>query len=75
VKPPASIESDEARRPTGADEGLRRRARAFTDGDARFVGSCEAEEIEIGPPQSAQKRADSGAREPQLGQGVKVSGF
>jgi len=72
VNPPTWIESDDARRPTRDDDG-ERRAAAATDGDARLVGSCETEET--GSPQSGQKRADAGAAEPHLGQGVTVWEF
>ena len=36
---PPSIESEEARRPTGTDDGLRRNAAAAAEGEARPVGA------------------------------------
>src|ERR1700681_4629586 len=67
VKPPASIESEEARRPTFEDEGERCAARA-TDGEAMFVGSCETDET--ASPQAGQKWAGPGTSAPHLGQRV-----
>ena len=58
VNPPCSIASGEARRPKGAEEGLRRFAFSSTEGVARPVGSCDMEEIAC--PQDGQKRASSG---------------
>jgi hypothetical protein len=55
VKPPASIESEDASRPIG-DDGTRRAA-AATDGVARPVGSCDAE-VER-PPQCGQAAASA----------------
>ena len=40
---PPSIESEEASRPTGTDEGLRRATAAATEGEARPVGARETE--------------------------------
>jgi len=39
VKPPVSIESEDASRPTFEDDGPRRRAASATEADAMFVGS------------------------------------
>jgi hypothetical protein len=72
VNPPAGTESDEARRPTGIDDGLRRRAAASTDGDARFVGSCETDET--GSPHAEQNRAGPETPEPQFGQAINGVG-
>jgi len=69
VKPPASIESEEARRPT-FDEDAGRRAAAATDGEARFVGNWETDEI--ASPQAEQKRAGSGTPAPHFGHGTKT---
>ena len=41
MNPPASIESEEASRPTGDEDGLRRRAASATEGLARFVAICD----------------------------------
>jgi len=63
------IESEEASRPTGAEEdGLRRRAASATDGVARFVGICETDET--ASPQAGQKREESGTSAEQLGQRI-----
>ena len=70
VNPPASIESEEASRPTGDEEGLRRRAAFATEGLARFVAICEAEEI--ASPQEGQKREPSGISAEQLGQRITL---
>ena len=70
VNPPASIESEEASRPTGDEEGLRRRAASATEGLARFVAICETEEI--ASPQEGQKREPSGISAEQLGQRITL---
>jgi hypothetical protein len=70
VNPPASIESEEASRPTGDDDGLRRRAASATEGLARFVAICETEEI--ASPQEGQKREPSGVSAGQLGQRITL---
>jgi hypothetical protein len=58
--------SDDASRPTGADVGLRLRAAASTDGDARPVGNWETEET--GFPHAEQNCAAAGREEPHFGQ-------
>src|SRR5262252_8754200 len=74
VNPPASIESEEARRPTREEEpGLGRRAAAATDGEARLVGSWETDET--ASPQAEQKRADAETSQPHFGQGINVCEF
>ena len=72
MKPPASIESELASRPTFEEE-TGRRAACATDGEARFVGSCDTDEI--APPHSGQKRADSEISAEQDGQGIKLGRF
>ena len=66
VKPPESIESEDARRPTG-EEGCRRAAAAPTDGVARPVGSWDDRRER--PPQSDRTR-----RPPVVGAERKGSG-
>ena len=73
MKPPAAIESEEASRPTRDDDTGRRAACCATEGDAKFVGSCEIDEI--APPHSGQKRADSEISAEQDGQGIKLGRF
>jgi hypothetical protein len=68
VKPPASIESEEARRPTWEEIG-RLCAASATDGVASPVGICEIEEI--ASPQDGQNRAVSGASAEHVGQRIK----
>ena len=58
VNPPAPVESEETSRPTGDEEGLRRRAASATEGLARSVAIFETEEI--ASPQEGQKREPSG---------------
>jgi hypothetical protein len=70
VKPPASIESEEASRPTGAEDGLRRRAASATDAVAMWVGIWETEPI--ARPQDGQKRAPSSISAEQVGQRTTV---
>jgi hypothetical protein len=70
VNPPASITSEEASRPTGAEEGLRLLAASATDGVARPVGICEIEEI--ASPQDGQNRAVSGASVEHAGQRINL---
>ena len=72
MKPPASIESEDASRPTFDEETGRRAARA-TEGEARFVGSCEIDEI--APPHSGQKRAESETSAEHVGQRIKLGRF
>jgi len=72
VNPPASIESDDASRPTREDDGGRCAFRA-TDGDAMFVGSCDTDDTDS--PHEGQKRAEVGTSEEQAGQGVTGRGF
>jgi hypothetical protein len=69
VNPPAPMTSEEASRPTGAEEGLRLLAASATDGVASPVGICEIEEI--ASPQDGQNRAVSGASVEQVGQRIK----
>jgi hypothetical protein len=71
VKPPASIESEDASRPTGAEEGLRRRAASATDGVASPVGNCEIEEIAC--PHEEQKRTESASSAEQLGHRITLT--
>src|SRR5262245_12296022 len=74
VKPPTSMTSADASRPTFEEEpGFGRRAAAATDGEAMFVGSWETDET--ASPQAEQKRADSGTPAPHLGHGTKAFGF
>ena len=73
MKPPESIESVGARRPTFEEDGVRRRAASATEGDARFVGICETEEIPS--PQDGQNRAGTGTSAAHLGQRIKVGEF
>ena len=76
MKPPASIESDEARRPTTEEEDRpRRTAACATDGDGRFVGSCETEEREAASPQEGQKREPAGISAEQLEQRITLGGI
>lgn len=70
VNPPASIESEEASRPTGDELGLRRRAASATEGLARFVAICETEEI--ASPQDGQKPEPSGASAEQRRQRITL---
>jgi predicted phage terminase large subunit-like protein len=70
VNPPASIESDEASRPTGDEDGLRRRAASATEGLATLVAICETDEI--ASPQEGQKRKPSGNSAEQLGQRITL---
>ena len=70
MNPPASIESEEASRPTGDEDGLRRRAASATEGLARFVAICETEEI--ASPQEGQKREPPGISAEQLGQRITL---
>jgi hypothetical protein len=72
VKPPESIESDEASRPTRDGVGGRR-ASAAIDGDATFVGNCDTDDTDS--PHEGQKRAELGTSEEQAGQGVTGRGF
>ena len=72
MKPPASIESDDASRPTFDDEGGRRAASA-TEGEARFVGICDTDDT--ASPQAGQKRADPGTSAEQDGQRIKLGGL
>jgi hypothetical protein len=72
VKPPASIESDEASRPTFEEE-CGRLAASATEGEARFVGSCETDDT--ASPQEGQKRAEPGTSEEQVGQRITASRF
>src|SRR5689334_388709 len=65
VKPPRSMESEEARRPTRDGVGARRAA-AATDGDAMFVGSSDTDET--ASPHDGQNRDASGSSEAQKGQ-------
>ena len=58
MKPPASIESDEASRPTFEEDGPRRRAASATEADAMFVGSCETDDTDS--PHFGQKLASTG---------------
>src|SRR5215472_16365030 len=63
VKPPASIESLDASRPTTEEEEgprPRRTAASATEGVARFVGICDAEEDGTALPHEGQKRESSG---------------
>ena len=69
VKPPW-IESDDASRPTRDDDGGRCAFRAI-DGDATFVGNCDADDTDS--PHSAQKRAVAGVAAPHVVQEIKVS--
>src|SRR6266542_7170612 len=61
--------SEEASRPTGAEEGLRLLAASATEGVASPVGICENEEI--ASPQDGQNRAVSGASVEHVGQRIK----
>ena len=70
VNPPDAIESEETSRPTGAEDGLRLRAASATDGDARFVGIWDTEEIPS--PQDGQNRAEAGTSAEHFGQNAKV---
>jgi hypothetical protein len=72
VKAPASIEPEEASRPTRDEDGGRCAFRA-TDGDAMFVGSCDTDET--GSPHAEQKRAASEMPDPHFGQTVKMLEF
>ena len=67
MKPPAGIESDEARRPTFEGVGSRRAASA-TEGEARLVGSCETDDT--ASPHEGQKREEPGISEAQDGQRI-----
>ena len=73
MKPPASIESDDAEPADFRRRGARRRAASATDGDARFVGSCDTDDT--GSPQAGQKRADPGTSAKQDGQRIKLGGL
>ena len=73
MNPPDSITSEEASRPTGAEEGLRLLAASATDGVASPVGICEIEEI--ASPQDGQNRAVSGASVEQVGQRIKPESY
>ncbi len=68
VKPPASIESEEASRPTGEEEGGRRAA-AATEGVANPVGIWDREER--GSPHEEQKRPESETSAEQCEQRTK----
>src|SRR6266542_3109366 len=57
AKPPVSIDSEEAKRPTGSDGEARRRAASISDGVASPVGSWETELT--GRPQAEQYRPPS----------------
>src|SRR5215472_1473147 len=73
VKPPTSIESEEASRPTTEEEEgprPRRTAASATDGVARFVGICESEEEETALPHDWQKRDSSGISAEQVRQRI-----
>src|SRR6266536_580915 len=52
AKPPVSMDSEEAKRPTGSEEESRLRAASISDGVASPVGSWEAELT--GRPQAEQ---------------------
>src|SRR6266545_3753741 len=52
AKPPVSMDSEEAKRPTGSEEETRLRAASISDGVASPVGSWEAELT--GRPQAEQ---------------------
>ena len=67
MKPPVSIESEDASRPT-LDDDAGRLAASATDGDARFVGIWDTDDT--APPQAGQKRADPGTSAEQEGQRI-----
>src|SRR5215472_2252567 len=71
VNPPASIESDDANRPT-LDEDGGRCAFCAIDGDATFVGNCDTDDT--ASPHDEQNRAASETPDPQLGQAIKMRG-
>src|SRR5262249_12085504 len=70
VKPPASIESEEASRPT-FEELPGRCAFCATEGDAMFVGSCETDDT--ASPHAGQKCAPAGTSPAHAGQRVTVN--
>src|SRR6266496_6416490 len=65
AKPPVSMDSEEAKRPTGSEEETRRRAASISDGVASPVGSWEAELT--GRPQAEQYCPLSGTSAEQDG--------
>jgi hypothetical protein len=71
VNPLAASASDDARRPTTEDAG-RRWAFAATEGDARPVGSCDAELEETVWPHQPQEAAPSSISDEQFGQRIKL---
>ncbi len=71
MNPPAGIESDDARRPTRDEDGGLC-ALAAIDGDATFVGSCDADVRDTASPHDAQNRAVSEDAAPHLVQEIKM---
>ena len=70
AKPPASIVSDEASRPTGAEAGERLSAAATAEGDAMPVGSWETEDMAC--PHDGQYRLPSGTGAWHCGQTITL---
>jgi hypothetical protein len=69
-EPPTSIESEDASRPTGAEEGVRPRDAFGYRRVANPVGFCESEEIAC--PQEEQKRTESATSPSSLDSGSRA---